>query len=192
VNAACASEVGLSTPSVPQPPDPTRPDEAAASGIDLDAGQVASLVAFVASLSPPAAATLPDPGRTRFEEVGCTACHQERIGPVDGAYTDLLLHDLGPVLSDGGFGYGAIVAVADEAADPRERRTPPLWGVGQSAPYLHDGRAGTLEAAIVAHDGEASASRDAYQRLSRRARLELLDFLRALGDDEDEDEDDAT
>jgi CxxC motif-containing protein (DUF1111 family) len=177
VTAACVNELGLSTASTPQPADPTQPE--GPIGVDLDADQVSALVSFVASLPAPVPAALPVAGAARFTRAGCTACHQARIGAVVGAYTDLLLHDLGPGLADGGFGYG--VARTEEAAEPREWRTPPLWGVADSAPYLHDGRAATLEAAIEAHGGEAEASREAYGQLPRGAQVELLDFLRALG-----------
>jgi len=68
------------------------------------------------------------------------------------AYTDLLLHDMGPALADG---------VTQGLATASEFRTTPLWGVRHSAPYLHDGRADTLESAILLHGGEAQAIRDA-------------------------------
>lgn len=185
VNAACAGELGLATPTVAQPADPLLPeshaDRAAAAPppLDLDARQVDALTAFVAALpSPPAADPSTDAGRARFDAVGCTACHQARLGAVSGAYTDLLLHDLGPTLSDGAF-YGGAPQTAS-AAEPMEWRTPPLWGVASSAPYLHDGRADTVEAAIALHAGEASPSRDAYDQLPDGERAELLAFLASL------------
>ena len=67
-----------------------------------------------------------------------------------------------------------------QTATSREWRTPPLWGVADSAPYLHDGRADTLEGAIFAHDGEGAIARDRYRRLMPGARRALVGFLRAL------------
>jgi CxxC motif-containing protein (DUF1111 family) len=87
------------------------------------------------------------------------------------AFTDLLLHDLGPDLADG---------IAQGDATGTEFRTAPLWGVGWSAPYLHDGRAATLADAILAHGGEAQAARDLFTALPTADRLALLAFLRSL------------
>jgi len=59
-------------------------------------------------------------------------------------------------------------------------KTPPLWGLRASPPYLHDGRTPSVDAAIRAHDGEGKASRDRYAALSPTARQQLLDFLLSL------------
>jgi len=59
-------------------------------------------------------------------------------------------------------------------------RTAPLWGVRASAPYLHDGRAATVDEAIRSHDGEAQYPRDCYLRLSPAQRQQLLDFLASI------------
>lgn len=58
--------------------------------------------------------------------------------------------------------------------------TAPLWGVRFSAPYLHDGRAPTLEAAIAAHDGEAGRARDDLLQLDAAARAALIAYLQTL------------
>ncbi|MDO6804614.1 di-heme oxidoredictase family protein, partial [Wenyingzhuangia sp. 1_MG-2023] len=114
-------------------------------------------------------------GRTLFYATGCVACHQpsyttvasttqphlgnQRIWP----YTDLLLHDMGPALADGR---------PDFAASGSEWRTPPLWGVGLMArvngsqQYLHDGRARSIEEAILWHGGEAAMARQKFADLS--------------------------
>ena len=85
-------------------------------------------------------------------------------------YSDLLLHDMG-ALGDG---------IAQGAAGPREMKTAPLWGARVSAPYLHDGRAGTVDQAIRAHDGEAAQVRDRYRQLTPTAQRQLLDFVGSL------------
>jgi CxxC motif-containing protein (DUF1111 family) len=61
-----------------------------------------------------------------------------------------------------------------------EWRTPPLWGLRDSAPYLHDGRAETIDQAIRSHGGQASASAQRYAQLSPRELAQLDAFLRSL------------
>ncbi len=120
-------------------------------------------------------------GSMLFHQVGCTSCHTPSMttGPSQIAaldhkavnlYSDLLLHDMGS-LGDG-------IAQAD--AGTREMRTPPLWGLRSSAPYLHDGRAANVHSAITAHDGEAALSRSRYMALPLNQRQQLLDFLNSL------------
>jgi CxxC motif-containing protein (DUF1111 family) len=116
---------------------------------------------------------------------------------VAGIYSDLLLHDMGSALSDpvpansrhgrgamGGYSGGSIDAssVASPSAiqATREWRTPPLWGIRDSAPYLHDGRAATLEEAILLHGGEAVRSVDHYLQLSLHQRASIVAFMNCL------------
>jgi CxxC motif-containing protein (DUF1111 family) len=100
-------------------------------------------------------------------------------GPVR-AYTDLLLHDLGPELSDGlAFGVPQISRRSPPTSAP-EFRTQPLWGVSLSGPFLHDGRAETLRDAIEAHAGEARASRKAFLTLTSDEQADLIAFLEHL------------
>jgi CxxC motif-containing protein (DUF1111 family) len=58
--------------------------------------------------------------------------------------------------------------------------TRPLWGLAETAPYLHDGRAPTVHDAIVLHGGEAAAARDAYLALDERGRASVRVFLLSL------------
>lgn len=117
-------------------------------------------------------------GRNVFQTIGCAICHVPvmRTGPNRSAslrnkevwlYSDLLLHDMG-ALGDG---------IAQGTADVRDMKTAPLWGLRASAPYLHDGRAATVDEAIKAHDGEAKASKDRYLKLNSQQVQQLLDFL---------------
>ena len=62
----------------------------------------------------------------------------------------------------------------------REWRTPPLWGVADSAPYLHDGRAATLDAAIRWHGGEATQAATNYRSLAADDRKKVIAFLKSL------------
>ncbi|HEY4155694.1 MAG TPA: di-heme oxidoredictase family protein, partial [Puia sp.] len=97
----------------------------------------------------------------------------QRIHP----YTDLLLHDMGEGLAD---------HRPDYLASGSEWRTQPLWGIGLvqkttgTAYYLHDGRARTVEEAILWHGGEAQKSRGAFLQLSSAERNQLLKFLSSL------------
>ncbi len=126
----------------------------------------------------------------------------QRIWP----YTDLLLHDMGgscrvavetpageacdPAASDRCVWVQRCDGLADGRpegnATGREWRTPPLWGLGLTrtvnprAGYLHDGRARTVEEAILWHGGEASAARVAFMHLSANERAALIAFLHSL------------
>ncbi len=128
-------------------------------------------------------------GKTLFSQIGCAGCHtpSHRTAEVKGQphlsnqiiwpYTDLLLHDMGDGLADNR---------PEGLADGREWRTSPLWGIGLTQAvsrhtfYLHDGRARSLEEAIVWHGGEAQASRDAFARLSAEERQALVEFVKSL------------
>ncbi|MDH3594088.1 MAG: hypothetical protein OEM93_04480 [Rhodospirillales bacterium] len=83
-------------------------------------------------------------------------------------YGDLKRHDMGPGLAESidEVGTGASVWLTKE-----------LWGVGSTAPYLHDGRATTLTEAILEHGGEAAGSRDAFERLPLGDQAALIAFL---------------
>ena len=81
-------------------------------------------------------------------------------------------------------------ALADERseflAEGREWRTAPLWGIGLkkrtagAAYYLHDGRARSIETAILWHGGEALSARDGFVNLQKSDRIRLLEFLESL------------
>ena len=96
------------------------------------------------------------------------------------AYTDLLIHDMGPDLADNiSFGRPQSSSISN-LLTWSEFRTQPLWGISQFGPFLHDGRANTLDEAIRMHGGEAAGIRDAYVALSQDQRDEILAFLRQL------------
>ena len=114
-------------------------------------------------------------GERLFGEVGCADCHVPTLETHGGeevrAYTDLLLHQVAPEDYRG---------IEGSDAGTREFRTPPLWGIAQTGPYMHDGFSGTLDHAIRRHAGEASSASDAYLQLSGEKRRALLDFLHTL------------
>ena len=151
---------------------------------DSGRGDVDALADFMRLLAPPPRLTQTASarsGETLFAQIGCTSCHVPTMTtarhPVAALseksvslYSDLLLHDMGS-LNDG-------IAQAD--ARPNEIKTPPLWGLRVSAPYLHDGRAATVDQAIRQHDGEARRVRDRYVGLTPALRQQILDFLNSL------------
>ena len=61
-----------------------------------------------------------------------------------------------------------------------EWRTPPLWGFRDSGPYLHDGRAETLDQAVALHGGEAGTIAPNFFRLSVKERRQVEAFLKSL------------
>ena len=162
--------------------------------------QCDQLITFVAGLAPPRLRPIVEGhtepwGYSVFEKVGCAACHVPRLGQINGLYSDLLLHDMGDALGDIASSYGVPSSSDDQGklAATRERargtphpavasewRTPPLWGVADSAPYLHDGRARTLHEAIQLHGGEAAATTKRYTKLARGERIALFNFLHSL------------
>jgi CxxC motif-containing protein (DUF1111 family) len=128
-------------------------------------------------------------GQALFSVVGCASCHRPlmQTGTLPGVlavsnqtirpYTDLLIHDMGPGLSDDR---------PDFLASGREWRTAPLWGLGLTrtvnprATLLHDGRARTVAEAILWHGGEAQRSRDIFRLLPEALRGAMLRFLDTL------------
>jgi CxxC motif-containing protein (DUF1111 family) len=92
------------------------------------------------------------------------------------------MHRMGQELVGGGSYNDPPVPVPDapDGPHPSEWRTPPLWGVADSAPYLHDGRAATLSDAIIQHGGQGRASSIAFQKLSLTDRTRLVAFLETL------------
>ncbi len=145
---------------------------------------------YVMTIAPPARRGAEDTrdGEKLFDDVGCAQCHRPSFGTVESkrpylnglrvdAYTDLLLHDMGEGLADGR---------PDFEANGNEWRTPPLWGIGLSEAVhggfalLHDGRARSLEEAILWHGGEAEASRETFRTLDLDQRAAVVAFLKSL------------
>jgi CxxC motif-containing protein (DUF1111 family) len=158
------------------------PEDALAAGSaksDLNlAADYMRLLAPVPRLDPSPAIKA---GEAVFFQVGCAVCHvpSMKTGPSPIAalsnqtvnlYSDLLLHDMG-ALGDG---------IVQAPATGREMRTAPLWGLRLRSLYLHDGRASTVDLAILAHDGEAKAARDRFVKLPAASRQALAAFLTSL------------
>ncbi len=171
----------------------------AASGVavDIDDRTLGDVVFYQATLAPAARRQAADPqvvrGQQLFAQAQCATCHrpsyvteegpfphlssdklrQQRIWP----YTDLLLHDMGEALAD---------HRPDFAANGRQWKTPPLWGVGLIRDVnghqrlLHDGRANGVLEAILWHGGEAELSRRRVLQWSRADREALVAFVESL------------
>jgi len=175
---ALRNELGITSPLAPQDlrsSADAHDDCGAGRATPKDDGALAdALTAFVRSLEPLPRAT-PDPvGSALFVDTGCADCHTpalatgRRLLPL---YSDLLLHDMGGTLDDG---------VVQGQARGRDWRTTPLWGLSARVRFLHDGRARTIEAAIMAHGGEADAVVRKFRTLGAAQRAALLAFLSAL------------
>ena len=148
---------------------------------------------YVQTLAVPARRDVDNPqvkqGEQLFAQAQCASCHIPtlRTGVLTGVpsvsnqtihpYTDMLLHDMGPGLADNR---------PDFHASGSEWRTPPLWGIGLirrvngHTNFLHDGRARNLMEAILWHGGEAEASRQAVEQMSKTERNALIAFLESL------------
>lgn len=205
VLTACAVEVGLNVPNHPQSGVPHSP-KYRPTGFDMDMEECNALTEYVRDLPAPVQANTTDEhnakffqaGEAVFARVGCANCHVENVGDIQGLFSDLLLHDMGDALGDSGGSYGIFVPDSTPEGDVipqmansqsekqvigatrKEWRTPALWGVRDSAPYLHDGRADTLEQAIALHGGESEHSVNMYFALSDEERFQLVSFLKSL------------
>lgn len=191
VRVACANELGLGNPAQAQPVSLSKTGYRP-RGLDLTNEQCDQITAFVASLPQPKEAIPSSPqeakraasGKALFGSIGCADCHAPDLGEVKGIYSDLLLHRMGSTLVGGGT-YGdpppeLPAFVEGGGPQPSEWRTPPLWGVADSAPYLHDGRAPTLEVAVKLHAGQATKSAERFAGLPEVQRDELIAFLNTL------------
>jgi CxxC motif-containing protein (DUF1111 family) len=168
----------------------------------MDVADCEALVSYVRSLPVPVAIKPVDDnqaaqvkaGEETFKSIGCAGCHLPKLGNVSGIYSDLLLHDMGTRLADVNT-YAVFVGGPPNAeggpvvegprpdslpASEREWRTPPLWGLRHSSPYLHDGRAVNIEQAIMMHGGQGANSAKRYTELSPRRKQNLEAFLLSL------------
>jgi CxxC motif-containing protein (DUF1111 family) len=162
------------------------------SEYDADDETTKMFAFYFQTLAVPAQRDFDDPevikGKQLFNQANCTSCHTPKhmTGPHEITslsnqtifpYTDLLLHDMGEGLADLRPTY---------QANGQEWRTPPLWGIGLTqiinpkATFMHDGRAGTLEEAILWHSGEAETSKEAFRTMSLSDRNALISFLLSI------------
>ena len=176
-NPAEPTEENIGGKPIPPGVDPVPDPEIEQAALD----STDDFVRFLGRPSPARLGRKGRRGRKLFAEIGCAACHVPtlRTGPSPihaldrkefPAYTDLLLHDMGPDLAD----------ICLGRATPSEFRTEPLIDLRDAKSYLHDGRATTLEQAIAAHGGEGSGARDRFGALAPAERSALIAFLESL------------
>ena len=128
-------------------------------------------------------------GKNLFSQINCSGCHTPQLQTGYSSvsalsnktiypYTDMLLHDMGNDLDDG---------YTEGFAKTSEWRTPPLWGLGlspnsQGGQYflMHDGRAKSIEEAIMMHGGEAKLSKDKFNLLNESEKSAIIHFLKSL------------
>lgn len=174
---AMLGENGITTPNdgrglTPDNDGDTEPDP------ELPFRDFEDIKMFMRKLGPPLrkGSTAPEvaAGELLFDQIGCAVCHIPSLpgpaGPVN-LYSNLLLHDVMPTDFRG---------MAEPGADVGMYRTPPLWGISDTAPYMHDGRAEDLNGAILAHFSEGENARLAYEALAPAQQAELIAFLEDL------------
>ncbi len=197
IAVAFFNDIGLSSPIYPDQNCPQIQKSCSEQMLfarhEITPKRLAGTQTYLRALMVPARRNLDDPdvqrGEALFDQAHCSVCHvpELKTGDFDAfpqaanqlihPYTDLLLHDMGEGLAD---------HRPDYLAGGRDWRTPPLWGIGLSKTvnsahnFLHDGRARTLEEAILWHGGEARESRDAYAGLAKEDREALIAFLQSL------------
>nr|WP_010130640.1 di-heme oxidoredictase family protein [Microbulbifer agarilyticus] len=206
---ALNTDMGVMTSVLPQPDCGNSQTDCGASGAELADEHLVDLTKYIALLGVRPQRDYDNPvvqnGEQLFASIGCADCHTptqqtsayhplaELRNQTIHPYTDLLLHDMGPGLADN---------LGEGEASGAEWRTAPLWGLGLSAcvtggvenpiggqgnevctpvhSYLHDGRARSIEEAILWHGGEAQSANDAFQNLSSQDRSAVLEFLNSL------------
>lgn len=176
-SAAAPTEETVGGQPLPEGTDPAPDPELTQPAAD----RLDDFVRFLAPPAPLKGSHDANLGREIFTTIGCQRCHVPALRTGDSpvaalrhkvvtAYTDLLLHDMGPELAD----------ICLGLATPVEFRTEPLMGVRLKTTFLHDGRATSLEQAIELHGGEGSGARDRFGMLTARNRAALVAFLKTL------------
>jgi hypothetical protein len=210
VAGALNTDMGVMTSVLPNPDCGAAQRDCGSRQPELSDEDLEQLIKYNQLLGVRAQRNYNDPtvkaGKDIFNEVGCAGCHVDTFktsanhplaelrNQTIHPYTDLLLHDMGEGLADN---------LGEGNATGSEWRTTPLWGIGLSAcvtggivggqhveyreavcnpveSYLHDGRARSIEEAILWHGGEAEDSRERYEKLDGGLKSALLSFLRSL------------
>ncbi len=173
--------------------DPIDPYSGLEEDPEVSTQTVNNVVAYLKTLKAPIPRNQDNPdviaGKQLFSQVQCASCHTPSMktgfSPIEvlsfkefHPYSDLLLHDMGPGLDDG---------FTEGFAETPEWRTPPLWGIGLAENsqggkilLMHDGRASSIEEAILLHGGEAENSRNLYSSLTDKEKSQLLKFIKSL------------
>jgi CxxC motif-containing protein (DUF1111 family) len=184
---AFQGDMGITSPL--RPLELANPDQLVddvKTGIDTDAKTVESIANYMRMIAIPKRMSPSERGVQLFAESLCSACHAPSLKTRDDyplaqlagidapVFTDFLLHDMGAALADG---------MVDGQAGSRDWRTAPLIGLRFNRTYLHDGRASSIEDAVLQHDGagsEAAGAVDHFKNLSVADRQTLVDYVGAL------------
>ncbi len=185
---AYLNEMGITTPLFPAENLPQ--GHLIGVGLDVagdpeDADDVEAFAAFMRFLAPPTRSVLSvnaKKGEVLFSQLGCANCHfpSMNTGPNSNPaldnkavnlYSDLLVHKMGSQLADG---------IIQGKATGDMFRTAPLWGLSQRILFMHDGRATSYEAAIMAHGGEAEKAKQRFISTKQGDRSALSEFLNSL------------
>jgi CxxC motif-containing protein (DUF1111 family) len=203
------TDIGVMTSIFPNPDCGSQQSNCGDDGVELSDENLDKLVKYLSLLGVGARRDYNNEvGETLFNDAGCASCHRSTITtsefhPLEELrnqtihpYTDMLLHDMGEGLADN---------LAQGLASGAEWRTAALWGLGHAENvmlgdskandtislsgnvndvnrigYLHDGRARTINEAILWHGGEAEASKTVYENMSQNDKDALLAFLKSL------------
>lgn len=182
---AFQGDMGMTSPMRPDElPNPDGLVDDMRPGNDVGIEHIDRITFYLRRIAIPKRVGLTAKGKQLFESTQCAACHVpslrtradypiKQIADIDApVYTDLLLHDMGAELADG---------MTDGGAESSSYwRTAPLIGMRFFRTFLHDGRATSVEEAILAHDGEARGAADAFRALATTDRETLLSFVEAL------------
>ncbi len=185
---AYINEMGITNPEFPDESCPQGDCDVLSCnpmpGVNDDGTGVQEFTDFMTFLAPPPRGPITAQavfGELVFLGIGCNGCHRSEMrtgsNPVAALnkvrfhpFSDFLLHDMGS-LGDG---------ITQNLATGQFMRTAPLWGLRKITTYLHDGRATTLDAAILAHAGQAKKARDRYAALPSYKKTWLVAFLNSL------------
>lgn len=183
---AFSRDLGMSTTRYPAPSGDCTPAQSAClaapngaepAGVEITDEIIEALAAYVRALPQP---TAPDghnqQGQAGFAAAQCASCHtpslKDNSGNPVAIYSDLRLHDMGDDLAG---------PAEPGGAGSRLWRTAPLLGLKErlasGSTLLHDGRARSIEEAILWHGGDAAAARDLYQAMPAAERAAILRFL---------------
>ena len=188
IATALNTDMGVTTPIFPM-----LDGETTGEAPELSASELDLMTRYISLLGVSARRDLTNSqalqGEQLFTSANCVKCHKPTLttspfhpmaelrNQTIHPYTDLLLHDMGPGLADN---------MGELNATGSEWRTPPLWSIGLTAgvsggeAYLHDGRARTIEEAILWHGGEADGAKEAFRTMSAADRTALIKFLQSL------------
>lgn len=149
---------------------------------DLPLHRLEAIAFYLNNLKIPRSTITEKEGEKLFADIGCVKCHIPSFTLANGyeikPFSDILLHDMGEGLSDGR---------TEFEATAQEWRTAPLWGLGKyklvlgkEPELLHDGRAKTVEEAILWHGGEAEQTKQKFMNLSKKQRETIIRYIGEL------------